>query len=181
MVRETSMRVGSQLSRTAPAPTGIADLSLRTPGDQALTSAILTAVRSMPQPRISRRSSPCSTARSALTCAPVPENFGIDFFRKSTRGTRDDVRWRPLAATEIVPFWSYVVGGARQIVPVLYTDGTLPLPLFRTQDLGTQDGPTGGGAKPPLVRSVKSSLADRWTLAAVCSFSGTRSGGLRPI
>jgi len=43
MVRETTMRVGiAAQSYTFPAPTGIADLSLRTPGDEELISAVLT-------------------------------------------------------------------------------------------------------------------------------------------
>ena len=43
MVRETTMRVGiAAQSYSFPAPTGIADLSLRTPGDKALVSAIVT-------------------------------------------------------------------------------------------------------------------------------------------
>ena len=43
MVRGTTMRVGiAAQSYSFPAPTGIADLSLRTPGDKALSSAVLT-------------------------------------------------------------------------------------------------------------------------------------------
>src|SRR5580700_396256 len=43
MVRETTMRVGiAAQSYSFPAPTGIADLNLRTPGDKTLVSAVLT-------------------------------------------------------------------------------------------------------------------------------------------
>src|SRR6267143_2017100 len=56
MVRETTMRVGiAAQSYSFPAPTGIADLSLRTPGDKALVSAILTR----------------GPFNSATTCAPA--------------------------------------------------------------------------------------------------------------
>jgi len=169
MVRETSMRVGiAAQSYSFPAPTGIADLSLRTPGDQALTSAILT--RGPFDAATADLEAQLPLLDSTLgvdLCAGYRENFGIDFFRKShTEVLGTTFRWRPLAATEIVPFWSYVVGGARQIVPVLYTDGTLPLPLFRTQELGTQEWTNWGWRQTTFGAVVKSSLADRWTLAA---------------
>jgi iron complex outermembrane receptor protein len=170
MVRETTMRVGiAAQSYSFPAPTGIADLSLRTPGDQALASAILTR-------------GPFDAAAADLEaqlplvdhtlgvdlCAGYRENFDIDVFRKSHAslfGTT--LRWRPTAGTEVVPFWSYVTGGARQIVPVVYTDGSLPLPLFRTQDLGAQDWTSWGWHQTTYGAIVKSNLgADRWTLAA---------------
>ena len=100
-------------------------------------------------------------------CAGYRENFEIDVFREShTSVFGTTFRWRPAAGTEIVPFWSYIVGGARQVVPVVYTDGTLPLPLFRTQDLGTQDWTTWGWHQTTFGAVLKSALGDRWTLAA---------------
>src|SRR5580693_10160258 len=43
MVRETTMRVGiAAQSYSFPAPTGIADFTLRTPGDKTLFSAVLS-------------------------------------------------------------------------------------------------------------------------------------------
>jgi iron complex outermembrane receptor protein len=170
MVRESTMRVGiAAQSYSFPAPTGIADLSLRTPGDEALASAILTR-------------GPFDAATADLEaqlplldhtlgvdlCAGYRENFAIDVFRKSNASVFGTTfRWRPATGTDIVPFWSYVTGGARQIVPVVYTDGTLPLPLFRTQDLARQDWTNWGWHQTTFGAVVKSELAaDRWTLAA---------------
>jgi iron complex outermembrane receptor protein len=101
-------------------------------------------------------------------CAGYRENFDIDVFRKSHASLYGATfRWRPAAGTEVVPFWSYVTGGARQIVLVVYTDGTLPLPQFRTQDLGVQDWTGWGWHQTTYGAIVKSDLArDRWTLAA---------------
>jgi iron complex outermembrane receptor protein len=158
MVRETTMRVGiAAQSYSFPAPTGIADLSLRTPGDKAMASAILTRGPFDAATADLEAQLPLIDGTLGVDlCAGYRENFAIDVFRKSNASVFGTTfRWRPAAGTEIVPFWSYVTGGARQIVPVVYTDGTVPLPLFRTQDLGTQ------GA------IVKSDLAaDRWLLAA---------------
>jgi iron complex outermembrane receptor protein len=169
MVRETTMRVGiAAQSYSFPAPTGIADLSLRTPGDKALVSAILTR-------------GPFDAATADLEaqlpllddtfgvdlCAGYRKNFEIDVFRQSHAAIFGTTfRWRPRPGTEIIPFWSYVGGGARQIVPVVYTDGTVPLPLFQTQDLGTQDWTTWGWHQTTFGVVLKSALVDRWTLAA---------------
>ncbi len=169
MVRETTMHVGiAAQSYSFPAPTGIADLSLRVPGDKVLASAILTR-------------GPFDAASADLEaqlplldhtlgvdlCAGYRENFDIDAVRKShTLVFGTTFRWRPAAGTEIVPFWSDVVGGARQIVPVLYTDGTLPLPPFRTQDLGTQDWTSWGSHQTTFGAVLKSALGERWKLAA---------------
>jgi iron complex outermembrane receptor protein len=169
MVREATMRVGiAAQSYSFPAPTGIADLSLRIPGDKTLTSAILTRGPFDAATADLEAQLPLLDNTLAVDlCAGYRENFEIDVFRKShTAVYGATFRWRPVAGTEIVPFWSYVVGGARQIVPVVYTDGTLPLPLFRTQDLGTQPWTNWGWHQTTFGAVVKSSLADGWTLAA---------------
>jgi iron complex outermembrane receptor protein len=169
MVRETTMRVGiAAQSYSFPAPTGIVDLSLRTPGDQALASAILTrgpfdastADLEAQLPLLDR-------TLGVDLCAGYREDFAIDVFRRShTAVYGTTFRWRPIAGTEIVPFWSSVVGGAREIIPVVYTDGTLPLPQFRTRDLGTQPWTTWGWHQTTFGAVAKSSPADRWALAA---------------
>jgi len=169
MVRETTMRVGiAAQSYSFPAPTGIADLSLRTPGDQALLSAVLTR-------------GPFDTATadfeaqiplvehtlSVDLCAGYRENFAVDVFhesRASVFGTT--FRWRPGAATEIIPFWSFVGGGARRIIPGVYTSGTVALPLFIAQDLGTQDWTTWGWHQTTFGAVAKSSGILGWDLAA---------------
>ena len=147
MVRETTMRVGiAAQSYSFPAPTGIADLSLRTPGDKAVVSAILT--RGPFKTATADVETQIPLADRALgvdLCAGYRKNFEVDVFRESHTGVFGTTfRWRPTPNTEIVPFWSYVVGGARQIVPVVYTDGIVTLPRYRTRDLATQDWTTWG-------------------------------------
>jgi iron complex outermembrane receptor protein len=65
----------------------------------------------------------------------------------------------------VIPFWSFVGGGARQIVPGVYTDGTLPVPLFRTKNLGTQDWTTWGWHQTTFGAVAKSTLSDQWEFA----------------
>jgi len=168
MVRETTMRVGiAAQSYTFPAPTGIADLSLRTPGDKELISAILTrgpfdAVTADLEAQI-----PLTNTLGVDLCAGYRRNFEIDVFHEAHADIFGSTfRWRPTPGTEIIPFWSFIGGGARQIVPTVYTDGTLPLPLFRTQDLGAQDWTTWGWHQTTFGVVLKSALGDRWALAA---------------
>ena len=169
MVRETTMRVGiAAQSYSFPAPTGIADLSLRIPGDKVLASAILTRGPFDAATADFEAQLPLlDNTLGVDLCAGYRKNFAIDVLRQShTAEFGTAFRWRPASGTEIIPFWSYVVGGAHQIVPVIYTDGTLPLPLFRAQDLSTQAWTSWGWHQTSFGATMKSALEDRWALAA---------------
>ncbi len=168
MVRETTMRIGvAAQSYSFPAPTGIADITLRTPGDRWVSSAVLTR-------------GPFNTATADLEtqiplvdrvlsvdlCAGYRKNFEVDAFHESHAAIFGTTfRWRPAATLEVIPFWSFVGGGARQIVPVVYTDGTVPLPSFHTRDLGTQNWATWGWHQSTFGAVVKSRLGGEWELA----------------
>src|SRR5579862_2886477 len=168
MVRETTMRVGiAAQSYSFPAPTGIADLSLRIPGDKTLISTILTrgpfdSVTADLETQI-----PLGDTLAVDLCAGYRANFDVDIFREShTWVFGTTFRWRPAPGTEIIPFWSYIAGAARRVVPTVYTDGSEPLPAFRTQNLGTPDWATWGWRQTTLGVVVRSALADQWALAA---------------
>jgi iron complex outermembrane recepter protein len=168
MVRETTMRVGiAAQSYSFPAPTGIADLNLRTPGDKTLVSAVLTRGPFDAAAADLEAQIPLTDTVGVDLCTGYRKDLDVDIFRESHAAVFGTTfRWRPTPGTEIIPFWSYVGGGARQIVPVVYTDGTVPLSLFRTQDLGTQDWTTWGWHQTTFGAVVKSALGDRWALAA---------------
>ena len=169
VVRETTMRVGiAAQSYSFPAPTGIADFSLRKPGDKTLVSFVLTrgpfdaatADVEAQIPLVDR-------TLSVDLCAGYRKNFERDLFHESHDAVFGaTVLWRPTATTEIVPFWSYSVGGGERIVPGVYTDGTIPLSLFRTDDLGTQDWTTWGWHQTTVGVIAKSALLDHWEIAA---------------
>lgn len=169
MVREATMRIGiAAQSYSFPAPTGIADFSLRTPGETEVLSAIPTR-------------GPFDSATADLEaqlplihdtlgvdlCAGYRKNFDIDVFRQAHAAVFGTTfRWRPVQGTEVIPFWTYLGGGAREIVPLVYTDGTLPLPLFQTRNLSAPDWATWGWHQTTFGVVIKSELADRWTLNA---------------
>jgi iron complex outermembrane recepter protein len=169
MVRETTMRVGiAAQSYSFPAPTGIADLRLRAPGDTALSSAVLTrGPFNTATVDVETQIPLAGRALGVDLCAGYRKNYEVDVFHESHAAVfGTTVRWRPTPNTEIIPFWSYVVGGARRIVPEIYTDGIVPIPLFRTRDLGAQSWTTWGWHQTTFGAVAKSSLGDRWELAA---------------
>ncbi len=169
MVRETTMRVGfAAQSYSFPAPTGIAEFSLRTPGDAALSSVVLnrgpfntvSATAETQMPLIDH-------TLGVDLCAGYHRNFEVDMFHGSHESLFGATfRWRPIATTEIVPFWSYVVGGAQEIVPIVYTNGAVSLPQFRTQGLGAPPWTTWGWHSTTFGTVAKSTLSDQWELAA---------------
>jgi iron complex outermembrane recepter protein len=169
MVRETTMRVGiAAQSYSFPAPTGIADLSLRTPGDKTLVSAILTRGPFDAATADLEAQLPLIEGKFGVDlCAGYRKDFDVDLFRESYADVFGTTfRWRPTPNTEVIPFWSFVGGRARQIVPNVYTDGTVALPQFRTQDLGVQDWTTWGWNQTTFGVVVKSALGEHWALAA---------------
>jgi len=169
MAREITMRVGiAAQSYSFPAPTGIADLSLRIPGETTLVSALLTRGPFDSATVDLEAQLPVVANTFAVdVCAGYAKDFAVDIFREShTTILGTTWRWRPTSATEIIPFASHTGGGARRIVPVVYTDGTIPLPQFRTQDLGVQDYTTWGWSQTNLGVIVRSTLWDHWKLAA---------------
>jgi iron complex outermembrane receptor protein len=168
MVRETTMRVGfAAQSYSFPAPTGIAEISLRTPGDTPLSSVVLTRGPFNTVSVNAETQIPLVDHTLGVDlCAGYRRNFEVDVFHQPHEALFGATfRWRPTSTTEIVPFWSYVVGGARQIVPGVYTDGTVSPPQFRTQDLATQDWTTWGWHSTTFGALAKSTLGDHWEFA----------------
>jgi iron complex outermembrane recepter protein len=169
MVRETTMRVGiAAQAYSFPAPTGIADFSLRTPGDKVISSAVLTrGPFDTATADVETQIPLAGRTLSVDLCAGYRKNFEVDAFRESHAAVfGTTIRWRPTENTEVIPFWSYVVGGARRIVPAVFTDGTVPIPLFRTRDLGAQSWTTWAWHQTTFGAVAKSSLRGGWELAA---------------
>ena len=168
MVRETTLRVGfAAQSYSFPAPTGIAEISLRTPGDAALSSLVLTRGPFNTLSVDAETQVPLIDHTLGVDlCAGYRRNFEVDMFHQSHEALFGATfRWRPTATTEVVPFWSYVVGGARRIVPQVYTDGTVSPPQFRTQDLAAQDWTSWGWHSTTFGAVAKGTLGDQWEFA----------------
>ena len=169
MVRETTMRIGiAAQSYSFPAPTGIADLSLRKPGDKLLFSAILTRGPFEAETADAEVQLPLLEGRMGVDlCAGYRRDFASDLFRQAHTGVYGTTfRWQPAPGTEITPFWSDIAGGARRVVPLVYTDGTVALQPFGLRDLGTQAWTRAGWHQTTFGLVAKSALGECWALAA---------------
>jgi iron complex outermembrane receptor protein len=169
VVRETAMRIGIAAQDYAfPSPTGIADLSLRTPGESPAFSGLLSrGPFNGSTLQLEQQLPLLGNTLSADICGAFFKNFLVDTMRRDATSTVGlTLRFRPAADTEIVPFWSYIAGGGHQILPLVYTDGTVPLRLFRERDLAAQTTTSQAWRQTTLGGVVKSQLADAWRLEA---------------
>lgn len=169
MVRETAMRIGiAAQAYSFPSPTGIADFSLRVPGEEQTFSALASHGPFATTTVQLEAQIPLKPKELAVDlCGGYDWNSGIDFFRRdgsSIFGTT--VRWSPVERTVFTPFFSYMVGGGHQSLPAVYTDGTDPLPQFRLRDLATQTWATMGWRSTTYGTVIKSEWTDRWQFTA---------------
>jgi iron complex outermembrane receptor protein len=166
---EATMRVGiAAQSYSFPAPTGIADYSLRIPGNRTLLSALVTVGPFDGATADLEAQLPVVQDKLAVdVCAGYRRNYAPDLTREShSTDLGSTLRWQPVPGTEIVPFWSYSGGGARRILPVVYTDGTIPLPDFRIGDLGVQNWTTWAWNQADFGVIAKTALGGHWSLTA---------------
>jgi iron complex outermembrane receptor protein len=167
MVRETAMRIGiAAQAYSFPSPTGIADFSLRAPGDNWAFSGLASrGPYSALAIQVEQQIPVQPKTLSADFCFAHYQNILVDLMRHDDSAVFGSaLRWRPIDNTEVIPFWSYIVGGGRQELPGVYTDGTVPLPQFRERDLASQTWTTQGWRMTTLGTVVKSELSEHWHL-----------------
>jgi len=137
----TDMRVGIAAQAYAfPSPSGIADFTLRKPGDTALTSVVLirgpldgaSAEIDSQFPLIEH------TLSAGIILAAV-RGFDYNYALTSHRRALSLlVRFTPTPNTEVLPFIGYTHNYEREELPYVFADGVHPLPMFNEQHLPTQ-------------------------------------------
>ena len=164
----TTMRIGiAAQSYSFPSPTGIADLKLNSPAATAGASAVLTRGPYQEAGVLIEGQTPLSGRLAVSGCADIGKGFLADFARHSDNvGLATVFRWRPTDHTEIVPFWSYAIGGAHAILPTVYTDGALPPPLFDIRRLASQDLTSQGWRTTTVGAILRERFTAEWTLTA---------------
>ena len=168
MVRDTAMRIGiAAQAYSFPSPTGIADLKLRVPGDAAsLSTAVSGSAYGQASVQIEGQA-PVSDRLSGELCAGVYRNPLPDLSRREAASVLGSTwRWRPTEHVEIVPFWSYVVGVAHEILPQVYADGVLPPPTYVSRRLAAQDFTTFGYRMTNFGALMRQTLDRGWSLSA---------------
>ena len=165
----SDMRVGiAAQSYSFPSPTGIVDYKLRTPGDAALVSMLLTrgplnmvtAEFDVQYPLI----------RDVLSVGFSIEDwkgFDYNYARSSTfPGATLVLRIRPNDRSEIVPFAGYTHGGEHQELPNVYANGLNAPPLFNEQQLAAQDWSSWGWNQLTAGVIARSAVGSSWRIAA---------------
>jgi iron complex outermembrane receptor protein len=169
MVRETTMRIGiAAQTYSMPAPTGIADYSLRIPGDQWAFSGTLSrspfagaGLQVEEQiPLEANRLSVDICIGNSLDISPDNDRHDDSVVAGTT------LRWRPMAGIELVPFWSSVQGGDREALPSVYTNGAVPIPMFRERDLESAPESSQGWRMRNFGVVGRGTFSDEWKLAS---------------
>jgi iron complex outermembrane recepter protein len=165
----SDMRVGiAAQSYSFPSPTGIVDYKLRTPGDAALVSVLLTrGPLSMATAEIDAQYPLVKDVLSVGVTVADWSNFDYNYARNSASlGYSLMLRIRPDPRSEIVPFIGYVHNGEHQGLPSVYADGLHPLPMFNEQQLSAQDWTSWGWNQLTAGVIARTGLGGSWRLAA---------------
>ncbi|MGX7953236.1 TonB-dependent receptor domain-containing protein [Tsuneonella sp. HG249] len=122
-----------------PAPTGVADFSLRLPGRQAVASTVIG---------IGPFGGPRAEVDAQL---PISGTFGVAGgvgFNDAENPYGGDqrildaaiiARWRPTDAVEVIPFWSMKAERGGEAQPIIFTDGSyLPPRIERRRYFGPE-------------------------------------------
>jgi iron complex outermembrane receptor protein len=165
----SDMRVGiAAQSYSFPSPTGIVDYKLRTPGDAALVSVLLTrGPLKMATAEIDAQYPLIKDVLSVGVSVVDWNNFDYNYARTSgSLGYSLLLRIRPDARSEIVPFVGYTHNGEHQELPTVYANGLNPLPMFNEQQLAAQGWTSWGWNQLTAGVIARSTLGSSWRVAA---------------
>jgi iron complex outermembrane receptor protein len=165
----SDMRVGiAAQSYSFPSPTGIVDYKLRTPGDTALVSVLLTrGPLNMATAEIDGQYPLVKDILSIGVSVVDWNDFDYNYARTSgTLGFSLLLRIRPDARSEIVPFVGYTHNGEHHELPSVYANGLNPLPMFNEQQLAAQDWTSWGWNQLTAGVVARSAVGGSWRLAA---------------
>jgi iron complex outermembrane receptor protein len=132
LFKGSEMRIGvAAQSYPFPSPTGIADYTLRTPGDHATLSAVLT--RGPFDESTAQIDGQYPIVKGMLSAGlSVLDYHNFDY--QAAQRSREYayaflLRYRPGEQFEIVPFYGYIGGGEHREIPFVYADGIHPAPV----------------------------------------------------
>jgi iron complex outermembrane receptor protein len=131
LISGSNVRVGlTAQGYPFPAPTGVADFSLRLPGSEAVASTVIG---------IGPFGGPRAEVDAQL---PVTETLGVaagvgingeELYHGGRRrlfNAAAVARWRPAENLEIIPFWSMQDESGGEAQPIIFTDGAFLPPRF---------------------------------------------------
>jgi iron complex outermembrane receptor protein len=165
----SDMRVGiAAQSYSFPSPTGIVDYKLRTPGDEALVSVLLT--RGPLDTATAEIDAQYPLVKDVLSLGVIVadwNNFDYNYARNSgSLGYSLLLRIRPDARSEIVPFVGYTHSGEHHILPSIFANGVNDVPMFNQQQLPAQDWTSWGWNQLTAGVTGRTALGGSWRMAA---------------
>jgi iron complex outermembrane recepter protein len=169
LIRETNMRVGFSADPfNFPAPTGVVDMALRTPGGKQVMSVLATHGSLDGETATFEAQVPLTDSRLAVdVCAAYHHNNDIDYSDRAHGFVRSVVaQWRPSETIEVVPFAAVADGGEQNLFPLVYGDGVSRPPAFDLNDLATSDQTTYGWRHIDAGLVAHAAYGDKWSLAA---------------
>jgi len=169
LFNRSDIRVGiAAQSYSFPSPTGIVDYKLRTPGDAALFSVVLTrGPLNMSTAEIDAQYPLVKDVLGAAVSIAHWNDFDYNYARTSGNlGFSLLLRIRTDERSEILPFVGYIHNGERQVLPTVFANGLNPLPMFNEQQLPAQDWTSWGWNQLTAGVVAKSALGSSWRLAA---------------
>jgi iron complex outermembrane receptor protein len=172
LIAGSNVRVGlTAQGYPFPAPTGVADYSLRLPGSEAIASVVV-GIGPFGGPR-AEVDAQLPITETLGVAAGVGVNAQEIYYGGQQRllTAAAAARWRPAGNVEIIPFWSTQDEGGREAPPVIFTSGAyLPPEIERRRYFGPEWAQNAGqDVNYGLLASFSSG---DWTL---------RGGGFRSI
>jgi iron complex outermembrane receptor protein len=169
LFNRSDIRVGiAAQSYSFPSPTGIVDYKLRTPGDAALFSVLLThGPLNTTMAEVDAQYPLVKDLLGVAFSVARWNNFDYNYARTSGNlGFSLLLRFHPDERSEILPFVGYTHNGEHQILPTVFANGLNPLPMFNEQELPAQDWTSWGWNQLTAGVIAKSALGSSWRLTA---------------
>jgi len=169
LFKGTDMRVGiTAQSYAFPSPSGIADLSVRTPGDKATASVLL--VRGPLNEYAGELDTQYPLGQDVLSVGvnlAADQNFDYNYALRSARRAISVVAHvQPGPGAELIPFFGYLYNDEHNETPLVYADRIHPLPLFSEQHLPTQGWTTWRWKQTTAGLIANLAIAGAWSLRA---------------
>ena len=140
LIAGSNVRVGlTAQGYPFPAPTGVADFSLRLPGSEAVASAVV-GIGPWAGPRVELDAQlPVSDTLGIAAGVGVNEQEIYTGGDQRLLNAAVVARWRPAETIEIIPFWGMQQEDGQEAQPVIFTDGDyLPPRLERRRYFGPE-------------------------------------------
>jgi iron complex outermembrane recepter protein len=164
----SEMRIGvAAQSYPFPSPTGISNYKLRTPGDHATLSAVLT--RGPFDESTTQIDGQYPIIKGTLSAGLSVLNYQ-NFDYQAAQRSREYayallLRYRPSEQFEIVPFFGYIGGGEHREIPFVYADGVHPAPVDDEMLLPTEDWSSWGWRQTSAGVIARGRIGAPWSVA----------------